>query len=105
MRNNEFLARHSKFDADVKWLPAPVMPMRRLDDYAAARDAVEILVELVRFLLDSRRHSGGCVDVSEGRLNWKDHAGWFSFRFESLAPHRLVGWLREEWVRYGAFLG
>ena len=50
----------------VDWL----VVMRRLDDHAATRDAVEILVELVRFLLDPRRHSRGCVDVSEGRLNW-----------------------------------
>ena len=54
MRDDEFLARHSEFDADVKWLAAPMMPMRRLDDHAAARDAVEILVELIRFLLDPR---------------------------------------------------
>ena len=29
MRNDEFLARHSEFDADVKWLAAPMMPVRR----------------------------------------------------------------------------
>ena len=49
MRNDEFFARHSEFDADMKWLAAPMM---RLDDHAAARDAVEILVELIRFLPD-----------------------------------------------------
>jgi hypothetical protein len=75
MRNDEFLARHSEFDADVKWLAAPMMPMRRLDDHAAARDAVEILVEFGRFLLDPRRHSRGCVHVSEGRLHWLNHDG------------------------------
>lgn len=49
VRDDEFLARHSEFDADMKWLAAPMM---RLDDHAAARDAVEILVELIRFLPD-----------------------------------------------------
>jgi hypothetical protein len=75
MRDDEFLTRHSEFDADVKWVAVPMMPMRRLDDHTAARDAVEIPVELFRFLLDPRRHRRGCVRVSEGRLNWQDHAG------------------------------
>jgi hypothetical protein len=33
------------------------VPRRRLYDHEAARDAVEILVELIRFLLDPRRHT------------------------------------------------
>ena len=41
MRDDEFLTRHSEFDADVKWVTASMMPMRRLDDHAAAGDAVE----------------------------------------------------------------
>src|SRR5208282_1498339 len=76
VRDDEFLTRYSEFDADVKWVAASMMPMRRLDDHAAARDPVEIPVELIRFILDARRHSRGGVHVSEGRLYWQDHT-WF----------------------------
>jgi len=41
MRDDELLARHPEFDADVKWVTASMMPKRRLDDHAAAGDAVE----------------------------------------------------------------
>jgi hypothetical protein len=73
MRDDEFLTRHSEFDADVKWVTASMMPMWRLDDHAAARDAVETPLELIRFLLDARRHSRGGVHISEGCLYWQDH--------------------------------
>ena len=41
MRDDELLARHPEFDADVKWVTPSMMPKRRLDDHAAAGDAVE----------------------------------------------------------------
>ena len=47
MRNNEFLARHSEFDADVKWLAVPMLRMWRFHDHAAARDAVELICRRV----------------------------------------------------------
>lgn len=57
MRNDELLARYSEFDAYVKWLAVPMMAMRCLDDNSTARDPIEMLVELIRFLLDPSRYS------------------------------------------------
>ena len=68
MLDDEFLTRHPEFDADVKWVAASMMPMRRLDDHAAARDAVETSLELIRFVLDARRYSLGGVHIF-GRLS------------------------------------
>jgi hypothetical protein len=56
--------------------------MWRLHDHAAARDAVELLVELICFLLDPRRHSRVMrVHISEGRLHWQDHDGLIVLSF------------------------
>jgi hypothetical protein len=73
MREDEFLARHCEFNADWKWLAAPMMPMRRLDDHAAARDGSKRF-ELIRFLMDAAT-SRRCV--------------WSSIRFEKVTPHPL----------------
>jgi hypothetical protein len=73
MRDDQFLTRHAEFDAYMKWFAVSMVPMRRLDNHAAARDAWKILVEFLRFLLDPRRHRRGCVHVSEGRLHWHHH--------------------------------
>jgi hypothetical protein len=63
-------------DALSGWERTDLYLVAHLDlPHAAARDAVEKLVELICFLLDPRRHSRGCVDISEGRLHWQDHDG------------------------------
>jgi len=73
MRDDEFLTRHLEFDAYMKWVTVSMVPMRRSDNHAATRDAAEILIELIRFLLDPSRHCHGCVHVSKGRLHWHHH--------------------------------
>ena len=70
VRDDEFLAGHSELDAEVQRVATPPMTVRCLDHHAAARDAVEILVELVRFLLDPRDHGLGMIHVSESCLHW-----------------------------------
>ena len=73
MRDDEFLTRHLEFDAYMKWVTVSMVSMRRFDNHAPTRDAAEILIELIRFLLNLRRYGRGCVRVSEGRLHWQHH--------------------------------
>jgi hypothetical protein len=44
VRDDEFLTRHLEFDAYMKWVTVSMVPMRRLDNHAAARDAWKIFI-------------------------------------------------------------
>jgi len=105
MRDNELLTRHSEFDADVKRVAATMMPMRRLDNHPAARDAFEILVELVRFHLDPIRNSRGCVHVSKGCPHRQDHDRWLVLSLERVVPYQSIARFPEGWcIMFPCFL-